>query len=65
MINSSPAFRVPHAAPWRLSPRLSLIVNVMGVLLLVSAPFWLHELFGVYEEDVAHFFVCYRGRPWR
>ncbi len=52
MINSSPAFRVPHAAPWRLSPRLSLIVNVMGVLLLVSAPFWLHELFGVYEEEL-------------
>ena len=39
--------------PWRLSPRLSLIVNLAGVLLLVSAPFWLHELFATYNEEIS------------
>lgn len=51
MFNSSQALRVPDAGPWRLSPRLSLIVSVVGVLLLVSAPFWLYELFALYEEE--------------
>ncbi len=52
MFNSLSAFRVPGVAPWRLSSRSSLIVNVIGVLLLVSAPFWLYELFGIYEEHM-------------
>src|ERR1700691_6282894 len=50
MTNSLPSSRVPESIAWRLSPRLSLIVNVAGVLLLVSAPFWLFELFAVYED---------------
>jgi hypothetical protein len=41
---------VVHVGLWRLSPRLSLIVNVTGVLLLVTAPLWFHELFGIYYE---------------
>lgn len=52
MLNFLPAVRVQDVAPWRLSPRLNLIVSVMGVLLLVTAPFWLYELFGVYEEEL-------------
>ena len=52
MFNPPQTPRVPGVVPWRLSPRLNLIVNVVGVLLLVSAPFWLHELFGVYEEEL-------------
>lgn len=52
MFKSLPTFRVLAVAPWRLSPRLSLTVNVVGVLLLVSAPFWLYELFGIYEEHM-------------
>jgi len=39
--------------PWCLSPRLSLIVNLAGVLLLVTAPFWLHELFATYDEEIS------------
>jgi hypothetical protein len=50
MTNSLRSSRVPEGGAWRLSPRLSLIVNVAGVLLLVSAPFWLFELFAVYED---------------
>lgn len=50
MFNSLQGGRIPHVVPWRLSHRLNLIVNVIGVLLLVGAPFWLFELFGVYEE---------------
>ena len=52
MFKSLPAFRMPEVAPWRLSPRLNLTVNVIGVLLLVSAPFWLYELFGIYDEEL-------------
>ena len=37
---------------WRLSPRLGLMINLAGILLLVSAPFWLYELFDIYDEDV-------------
>src|ERR1035438_1200253 len=44
--------RASESGPWRLSPQLSLIVNVTGVVLLISAPFWLFELFGIYEEDL-------------
>jgi hypothetical protein len=51
MVNSSQISRVPESGPWRFSPRVGLIVNLAGVLLLVSAPFWLFELFGVYEEQ--------------
>ena len=50
--NSSQIVRVPESAPWRLSPRLSLVVNLAGVLLLVSAPFWLYELFAIYDEGI-------------
>jgi len=53
MLNSSQTSPVPESSAWRLSSRLSLIVNVSGVLLLVSAPFWLFELFAIYEEDVS------------
>jgi hypothetical protein len=42
--------RVPESDAWCLSPRLSLIVNMVGVALLVSAPFWLFGLFAVYED---------------
>ena len=50
MMNSLQTSRVPESSAWRLSSRLSLIVNVAAVLLLVSAPFWLFELFAVYED---------------
>lgn len=50
MFNSSQISRVPESGSWRLSRRLSSIVNLAGILLLVSAPFWLFELFGVYDE---------------
>ena len=50
MFNSLQTSRLAESAPWRLSPRLSSIVNLTGVLLLVTAPFWLFELFGIYEE---------------
>jgi hypothetical protein len=53
MLNSLRRFRVVQRAPWRLSSRLEVIINVTGVLLLVSAPFWLHELFGIYEENMS------------
>jgi hypothetical protein len=53
MLNSLPSVRVAQMGPWRLSPRLSLIVNVTGVMLLVTAAFWLHELFGIYEETTS------------
>ena len=53
MFNSLPSSLAAECAPWRLSPRLSLIVNLVGVLLVVSAPFWLYELFGVYDESAA------------
>jgi hypothetical protein len=53
MLNSLHRFQVLQPAPWRLSSRLQLIVNVTAVLLLVSAPFWLHELFGIYQEDTS------------
>jgi len=52
MFKPSQTWRIPDSAPWRLSPRLSMVVNLAGVLLLVSAPFWLYELFGIYEEGV-------------
>ena len=52
MFKSLPAFRMPEVAPWRLSPRLNLTVSVIGVLLSVSAPFWLYELFGIYDEEL-------------
>lgn len=52
MFNPSQTLRLPSVAPWRLSHRLNLIVNVLGVLLVVSAPFWLFELFGIYEEHL-------------
>ena len=51
MVNSSQISRAAESGPWRFSPRLGSIVNLAGVLLLVSAPFWLFELFGVYEEQ--------------
>jgi len=38
--------------PWQLSPRLTLVVNLAGALLLVTAPFWLRELFATYEYEV-------------
>ena len=41
------------SGPWRLSPRLSLTVNLAGVLVLVTAPFWLFELFAIYEENLS------------
>ena len=50
MMNSLQTSRVPESSAWRLSSRLSLIVNVAAVLLLVCAPFWLFELFAVYED---------------
>ena len=53
MLHSFQTSRVPESSPWRLSSRLSLIVNLVGVLLLVTAPFWLFELFGIYEEDMS------------
>jgi hypothetical protein len=53
MLNSLHSFRARASGQWRLSNRLGLIVNVVGVLLLVSAPFWLHELFGIYEEEMS------------
>ena len=53
MFTSLPTSRVLETIPWQLSSRLSLIVNVTGVLLLVAAPFWLFELFGIYEEDMS------------
>jgi hypothetical protein len=40
-------------SPWRLYPRLSLTINLVGVLLLVSAPFWLFELFAVYDAGIS------------
>ena len=49
-MNSLQTSRVPESSAWRLSSRLSLIVNVAAVLLLVCAPFWLFELFAVYED---------------
>ncbi len=52
MFNSPQTARGALRMPWSLSSRLNLIVNVTGVLLLVSAPFWLYELFGVYEEEL-------------
>lgn len=52
MPNALHGARRVDVAPWRLSTRLSHIVNVTGVLLLVSAPFWLYELFGIYDEDL-------------
>ena len=52
MFNTLQAERMLAVAPWRLSPRLTLIVNVTGVLLVVSAPFWLFEFFGTYEEHM-------------
>jgi hypothetical protein len=53
MLHSLQTSRLPESSAWRLSSRLSLIVNVSGVLLLVSAPFWLFELFATYEEDIS------------
>jgi hypothetical protein len=53
MLNSLRSFRVVPRAPWQLSSRLSLLVNMTGVLLLVSTPFWVHELFGIYEENIS------------
>jgi hypothetical protein len=53
MLNSLRSFRIAQVGSWRLSPRLNLIVDVTGVLLLVAAPFWLHELFGIYEENTS------------
>jgi hypothetical protein len=53
MLNSPQSSRVPGSGPWRLSPRLSLIVNLAGVLLLLTAPFWLHELFAAYDEEMS------------
>ena len=53
MFRSLQISRVADGGLWRLSPRLALIVNVTGVLLLISAPFWLFELFGIYEEDMS------------
>src|SRR5215469_3567552 len=50
MLNCRKNFGVREAVPWQLSPRLNAIVGVAGVLILVLAPFWLHELFGIYEE---------------
>ena len=41
------------SGPWRLWPRLSLTVNLAGVLVLVTAPFWLFELFALYEENLS------------
>jgi hypothetical protein len=35
-----------------LSPRVNLILNLMGAALVISAPFWLHELFLSYEEQL-------------
>src|SRR6266567_5741512 len=52
MFHSLQKSRAPES-PWRLSPRLSLIVNLVGVLLFVAAPFWLYELFAIYEEDMS------------
>src|SRR6266851_6588208 len=51
MRNSAPS-RVPVSGPWRLSPRLTSVVNLTGALLLVTAPFWLRELFATYEYEV-------------
>jgi len=51
MFRSPQTSRAPESGLWRLSPRLNSIVNLAGVLLLVSAPFWLFELFGVYDEQ--------------
>jgi hypothetical protein len=53
MLNSLRNFQVVRIEPWRLSSRLNLIVNITGVVLLVSSPLWLHELFGIYEEGVS------------
>ena len=53
MLNSLHGVQSAQPAPWRFSSRLQLIINIAGVLLLVSAPFWLHELFGIYEEDTS------------
>ena len=53
MFNSLQTSRIPESGPWRLSSRLSLIVNVVGVLLLVTAPFWLFELFAIYDEEMS------------
>ena len=44
---------MPESSEWYLSSRLSLIVKVVGILLVVSAPFWLFELFMTYEEDMS------------
>jgi hypothetical protein len=53
MSNSLQTSRTANSGLWRLSSRLSLIVNVVGVLLLVSAPFWLFELFAIYDEEMS------------
>ena len=53
MFNSLQTSRMPESGPWRLSSRLSLIVNVVGILLLVTAPFWLFELFVIYDEEMS------------
>jgi len=51
MLKSLRSFRSVTKSPWALSPRLNLIVNIATGLLFISAPFWMHELFGVYEEN--------------
>ena len=51
MLNLFQSSRPPEN-PWRFSPRLGLVVNLVGVLLIVSTPFWLYELFEIYEEFV-------------
>jgi hypothetical protein len=53
MFNSLQMSRIPESGPWRLSSRLSLLVNVVGALLLVTAPFWLFELFAIYDEEMS------------
>lgn len=53
MRNIIESVQVVRPTPWRFSSRPHSIVNITAVLLLLTAPFWLHELFGIYEEDAS------------
>lgn len=52
-LHSLQHYRIQESTGWNLSPTLSLIVNVSGLLLLVTAPVWLYGLFAVYEEEMS------------
>lgn len=53
MLNSLRSLQKAGTVPWLLSPKLNRNVNIIGVMLIASAPFWLHELFLLYEETVS------------